>query len=583
VLVFGDRSEQADPRERLHVVVESVRKLAGMAPGLGRHAALAGALIEAGRLLQGLADADFVEAKQDRAAAVSGAFSTWLLGLARMLRCSWDSGFADIGDVPCAPEIGDLPVSVQLKTPEGFAFYALYPEAYLEAARRLRLVAAPRVIGIRSIGTTLGAVVAAALDTEPPVTLRPFGHPFARQVAMDAALERRLLDGEPHYVIVDEGPGQSGSSFGAVADWLQARGVPPERIAFVPSHDGAMGPQASSRHRQLWGTAQREVADFGDRLQEMVGAWAGGLFGSIDGAPEDMSGGEWRRRRFGSESEWPPSIPMFERRKFLLRHAGKLFLAKFAGLGSIGEEKLRLARALHAAGFVPLPVGLVHGFLVERWHGDSTPLRDDDRPVEVIARFLGARARLFPAGETEGASIAELFEMSRRNISLALGDEAAGALGRWQPRLEQLQSRIRRVRTDNRLDRHDWLRTADGRLLKTDAVDHHQAHDLIGCQDIAWDVAGAIAEFDLDDGDAERLIAATAAASGVPVDRELLDFCQIAYSAFRLGLASLGVEITADQPAEQRRLEFAQASYRGRLERRLQRSSSATRRQSLVG
>jgi hypothetical protein len=30
------------------------------------------------------------------------------------------------------------------------------------------------------------------------------------------------------------------------------------------------------------------------------------------------------------------------------------------------------------------------------------------------------------------------------------------------------------------------------RLLKTDALDYHAGHDPIGCQDIAWDIAGAI-------------------------------------------------------------------------------------------
>ena len=130
--------------------------------------------------------------------------------------------------------------------------------------------------------------------------------------------------------------------------------------------------------------------------------------------------------------------------------------------------------------------------------------------------------------------------MARRNISLGLGEDAARALYRWEPRVAALQRRVRPVRTDNRLDRHEWLRRADGRLLKADALDHHQAHDLIGCQDIAWDVAGAMVEFDLETEEAERLIAASEQAWGTILDRELLDFCLVAYPAFRLGLASIG-------------------------------------------
>jgi hypothetical protein len=123
--------------------------------------------------------------------------------------------------------------------------------------------------------------------------------------------------------------------------------------------------------------------------------------------------------------------------------------------------------------------------------------------------------------------------MCRRNIALAFGDEAAQLADGWDA--EALSSRVERVRTDNRLDREKWLRPPDGRLLKTDALDHHQAHDLIGCQDLAWDVAGAIVEFGLDSAGADRLVAAV----GRPVDPGLLAFSRLAYAAFRLGQARI--------------------------------------------
>jgi hypothetical protein len=80
-------------------------------------------------------------------------------------------------------------------------------------------------------------------------------------------------------------------------------------------------------------------------------------------------------------------------------------------------------------------------------------------------------------------------------------------------------------------------------LLKTDALDHHCAHDLIGCQGMAWDIAGAIAEFALNGDEAERLIAAAERASGRSVDRELLAFYRLAYACFRLGQATLAAEM----------------------------------------
>ena len=63
--------------------------------------------------------------------------------------------------------------------------------------------------------------------------------------------------------------------------------------------------------------------------------------------------------------------------------------------------------------------------------------------------------------------------------------------------------------------------TPDGRLLKTDALDHHAGHDLIGCQDITWDIAGATVELDLSDSERNRLCRIVAEQSGHPVNRDL--------------------------------------------------------------
>ncbi|MGZ2411874.1 hypothetical protein ACUXST_001295 [Sphingomonas sp. F9_3S_D5_B_2] len=582
MLIFGDRTERVNPRERLAAIRLSLSGISEMPAGLDRHAAIAGTLIESGRLLQGVADADFDQAARDGITPQTEALGDLVLGIAHMLCRSWDSGFQSIGDLAEVEDVASLPESVVSKNPEGFAFYSVYPEAYLQAARRLRLDGPPRVIGVRSIGSTLAPVVAAALDADVPVTVRPFGDPFARVVSIDPALERRLLAGDAHYIIVDEGPGQSGSSFGAVADWLQERGVPLERIAFLPSHAGPLGPHASAAHRMRWQSAQREVADFGDHLKGLVGEWLRELHGSLDDEPREISGGEWRRLGFANEADWPPVVAMFERRKFLVSSDGNEFVAKFAGLGSTATEKLGMARALHAAGLSPEPVGVAHGFLVERWRGDAEALRSDERPVEPVGRYIGARARLFAAGQEDGASLARLYEMARRNILLGLGEDAVTLLEAWRPKLEPLQGRVRPVCTDNRMDRHEWLQTPDGQLLKTDGVDHHQAHDLIGCEDFSWDVAGAITEFELGRDEAATLISAAEQAAGRSVDRELLEFYLIAYAAFRLGVASFGAELTRGNAAETQRLDASRHRYRQQLQHLLDCSKAPTRQESWV-
>jgi hypothetical protein len=365
------------------------------------------------------------------------------------------------------------------------------------------------VIGIRSIGTTLGAVVAAAIGAPHSISVRPFGDPFARQVE----LPEEVVDPSAHYVIVDEGPGLSGSSFGSVADWLEGRGVPLDRIAFVSSHSGDLGSEASTAHRARWAVAQRVAAEFdGSFLEQHLGR--------LD---PYVAGGAWQRT------------------KFLARRNGEMTLVKFAGIGTVGERKLAMARALHAAGYTAEPLGLLHGFMLERFEDAARPLYPDERPVEDMGRYIGARARLFPANEHSGADIEQLRTMCRRNIALGLGEAAAGRIDRFQS-MEFTSGRTR-VRTDNKMEPREWLRTAAGGLLKTDALDHHDAHDLIGSQYPEWDVAGCIEEFQLEPVEAERLIASAA----IEIDPFLLRFYRVAYAAFRLGQSELAHEPSSAQ------------------------------------
>lgn len=508
MLVYGDHCDRVEARLWLGRVGEWLAQVASLS-GLERHSKLVGALVETGRIEQALADGGSGEA------ATLNAFN---LELARCVIRSSESGYAETGELPHVPQI-ESSDAVEMRVPEGFAFYALYPEAYAAAARRLRLTGPPRIIGIRSIGTTLGAVVAAALGAPPPLTVRPSGDPFARQLE----LAPNSVDRGAHYVIVDEGPGLSGSSFGAVADALEAHGVPLDRICFMPAHGEELGPRASEAHRARWNSAQRVAA-------KVDTSFLAERFGPLD--------------PFSTGEPW-------ERLKFIAHNAEGKILLKFAGLASVGERKLEMARALHAAGLSPEPLGLVHGFLAERWREDAVRLAAEDKPVEEIGHYIGTRARLFPAPEASGATTADLLAMCRRNLSQALRDEAAAALGRWSA--AGVSASAERVRTDNKLDRGEWLRLADGRLLKTDALDHHCGHDLIGCQDMAWDVAAAIVEFALDDDETRLLVRATEQASGRGVHPALLDFHRLAYCCFRIGQAKLAGELCSDA-AERERL-----------------------------
>ncbi len=146
--------------------------------------------------------------------------------------------------------------AIVVKRPEGYAFYALYPESYWEASRRLAR-ARWQVIGVRSIGTSLGCMVAAGLDAEPPLTVRPTGPPFERRVIADAACVDRDAQA---FTIVDEGPGQSGSSLAAVGRWLLDLGIAEQRVHVFASHRREPGPHASAAVRALVGARPAATA-----------------------------------------------------------------------------------------------------------------------------------------------------------------------------------------------------------------------------------------------------------------------------------------------------------------------------------
>lgn len=568
MLVYGDWNTCEDPRRTVARLKHGLAGADRLPTGAERHDALVTLFIEAAELAQGLADSEFHSVGEDDCTPLQQAAMAVVMDLAHCVARSWRPVERKEGTGPLDPRPLErlaalpLPDLIRMRRAEGYAFYSLYPEAYLEAAARLppRFSDAPTVIGLRSIGTGLAALASVALKSCPPITLRPVGHPFQRELRISDRLRARLLsDPEASYVIVDEGPGLSGSSFGAVADWLDSQGVGADRIAFLPGHGGDLGPQASGPHRRRWAAATRPVADFDSLFRSDEGPfpplerWFEDLLGPPIEPLEDLSGGAWRRLHDSTGAL--PANPQQERRKFLQRTGSGPWLLKFAGLGRAGEERLERARALHAAGFTPEPAGLRHGFLAERWLEHARPLVDVTADaVDRLAGYLSFRARHLPAPADSGAPLTDLLTMAHTNVAEALGSDAATALDRWTPdRLAGLETAVRRIVTDNRLHRWEWLRLPDGRMIKADALDHASAHDLIGCQDIAWDVAGGIVEFDLSDAQAGSLRRAVNAAVGL--DQRLLELLLPCYIAFQIGYWTFAMGGDPAAAVERRRYE----------------------------
>jgi hypothetical protein len=350
-----------------------------------------------------------------------------------------------LADVECAGHAGAVTAAawpphskLTSKVPEGYAYYAVYPELYERAAKRAGPKTRRRVvIGIRTIGTSLGRVVADAVDADEFFTVRPIGHPFHREVKLD-----RELDPEAEYFVVDEGPGLSGSSFAAVAAV-----IPSEHLYFLPSHGNGPGPQADDAVRAAWARARVLVEEFAFDPR-----WIEPLVGRVE-TVEDLGGGAWRKI-VGDAPAWIGK----ERRKVLVN--GR-YLAKFAGLGAYGREKLDKARCLE--GLIPRVVGLANGFLVSEWI-DGTFASDREALLDAVRRYLAVVATLRAPSWRSSAPIAP------PSIDIELVD------------------------VDNRMHPWEWIATAAGDIVKCDALDHSAAHDGVGVQDLAWDVAGAMVE-----------------------------------------------------------------------------------------
>ncbi len=597
MLVYGDARRREETGEKVERIRAGLSGLGDLRPGIERHAALAEQLIELGELEQALLDAQLAKEGRERWTALASRMGK----LARSVAEALSGSFRHQGAPPSFDGtrskgaqmretlrgLRDLrgvgvPDLLEVTVPEGFAFYGLYPETYLEAAARLRSSSdgpwrGPlRVIGIRSIGTSLAALVAAAGRAEVAATVRPGGHPFARTLNLGGRLARLLTDGAGDgalWAIVDEGPGLSGSSFGSVADWLEEWGVRRDAIVFFPSNLGDLGPQASARHRERWARARHCAVPFEELLAGPsspwpLERWVADLTGPADAPAEDVSAGRWREWLFPAGTARPPAHPQQERRKYLLRAAGTRWLLKFVGLGRYGREKLEMAVALAAAGFSPRVAGLRHGFLVGPWLERARPLPlapfDRRELVERVAEYVAFRAARWPAGsEPRGASPTKLLEMAEFNAAQA-GVEVAEPLRAFRERLPELEALARPVLTDNRMHAWEWLLTRDGRIVKTDAVDHHAGNDLVGAQDPAWDLAGAIVELGFA-GDEEARFLAAAARRGVRPTPAQLSFYKVAYLAFQMGWHLLAAQAVGWDPEEAERMRRAGEGYGERL------------------
>jgi hypothetical protein len=546
-------------------------KLARLAVLAARKDAL-GFLVEIGELEQGLLDAAYPQ--QDDWSAQDAMLRAAALAAGRAFCAAIDGrpvepGLAHALSLLKVLDDSAWPRTIWITPPEGYVHYALDPAGYVAAAAAYRDRAGQRaaaragVVGVRSIGTSLSAAVAALLGTERTLTVRPRGRTGARHIAAGPALEARmrswLRDGAD-VLVVDEGPGATGETLWCVREWLRGLGLPDSRLVLVPSRTWGM--PLAPEERQAWFAAARKLElPHADTRPARLAARLG------IGELEDLSAGRWREALPGARGL--PTCPGHERRKYRGCDAqGRRYAIRYIGLGQWGEEAVARAAALAHAGVGAPAIAWSEGFLACEWlegRPASRAARSDTTFVETLARYLCTRARLFRTGEA--VDPAPILEMLVENATEALGASPPG-LAAAVRRIERLPLR-EAVVADARLQLWEWICTSaahHARSCKVDAVDHGDGLRLPGPTDSAWDLAGAAVEYELSDGVLEELARRYAAATGESA-AELTEATRAyrpAYAALALGEATLALwEVTDEQ--DRQRLAAEVVRYRRAL------------------
>jgi hypothetical protein len=429
----------------------------------------------------------------------------------------------------------EVPDQVQISPPEGFAYYALHPLDFAALVQRIDTQEnVAGVIGIRSIGSTLSAIVAAALRRRgvraDRISVRPVGHPYNRRTQFSDAQLQWVAAHRSHWAeffVVDEGPGMSGSSFLSVGDELLSAGVSRNRIAFlcsrVPDPERLRAREAAQR----WPAFRSYYVTPNPHLPAGAEIYAGG--------------GTWREHIYSDPGQWPASWIHMERLKFL--SADKRTLFKFEGFGRFGNAVKERAQVLADQGYSVAPLHQQDGF---GWYPliAGRPLCYSDLNRAVLDRMAEYCAfRTTAVRSADGQSPQQMASMVQFNIAEEFGIEhAVDAASLYAENS---------VIVDGRMLPHEWVGASDGRLLKVDAGSHGDDHFFPGPTDIAWDLAGAIVEWEMNARAQECLIERFRECSGDDPRRRLPAFI-LAYAVFRFAYCKMAAAAVAGTGEEHR-------------------------------
>lgn len=498
LFVFRKNREALPTRQLLDDLRREIHLLAG---GTG---SVLDALVRAGEIETGLEDAGS-PASRCVAAAVDQ--------LAALACAGTPLGSALLESL----EHLDVPATIHCSHPEGFSYYGLNPLDFADLATRIRaeLAATVAVIGIRSVGSTLGAVVAAQLRARGTfaerMTVRPGGEPYRRNAVftpLQQAWLRARLDQQCDFVVVDEGPGFSGSTFLSVAQALVETGIPYSRIVLLgsrpfPAH------AAGAVQAQEWNRFRSCTIDYASHTPAEAG--------------RSLGDGAWREVLYPGRSLWPACWIEQERIKHMSIDGRTFF--KFEGFGRFGELAREQGRQLAQEELSPRRLDYEQGFeCYEFVRGRPMTGNDlNETLLSHMAEYCAFRLANFPARTSDPAVLGA---MAHNNLEVEFG--IRGRNFYLEVPLE------RPVYPDCRMLPYEWLFTEEGRIVKTDAVGHAEGHQLPGPADIAWDLAGTIVEWDLAPAAAAFFLKEYRRRSGDDAEKRVLPYLLL-YSVLRMG------------------------------------------------
>lgn len=438
-----------------------------------------------------------------------------------------------------------FPRTLPVSSPEGFAYYALHPEDFADAIRTEPHPGSMAIVGIRSIGTVLSAIATAAArkqgSTASRITVRPTGHPYDRQLRLTDSQQRWIRqerDRGSCFLVLDEGPGLSGSSFISVGESLIGEGVEPSSITFIGTRDPDPAELCAPDAARRWGRFRWKKAP--SRIHER--------FSSL----RSLSAGAWRGLFVDEVADWPPCWPEMETSKFLSSDGTRIF--KFEGFGSFGIAAREGANAICEAGFGPQIENGAEGMNVYRVMRGRPYTRSQlsSSLLDHMAEYCAFRRSAFRAPRHNSTAIEEMVRFNFHEQTARELEIPPGIFESEHPRY-----------VDSRMQPHKWIASRDGRILKIDACTHGDDHFLPGPTDILWDLAGAIVEWDMDRHAEQSFITKYHDLVGAKKDNRL-PFFVLAYTVFRMSYCKMAMAATAHVD-ECFRLRGAYQSYRRRL------------------